>query len=134
MGNEPPVLEHPAVSFELPLRDLRRVLSQEGRERDDHGLERQHTMALLSLLCSLIVAGAGCSAIAAIAITIQAQLPAVRKLMAESRMIAADRDFLVRITAQTAPARPPAVVRPRRMPARVIKFVRAAEKPLCAAA
>ena len=80
-------------------------------------------MSLFPLLASLIMAGAGCGAIAAIAITVRAQLPAVRKLLVDSRAIAADRDFLVRITAQTTPAMPLSAARPRRMSARVIRFV-----------
>ena len=80
-------------------------------------------MSLFPFLASLIMAGAGCGAIAAIAITVRTQLPAVRKLLADSRAIAADRDFLVRITAQTAPAKSLVIVRARHVPARVIRPV-----------
>jgi hypothetical protein len=78
-------------------------------------------MFLLPLLGSLVMAGAGCVALAAIAATVQAQLPAVRKLLADSRTIAADRDFLIRITAVTAAAAPRQAGRPRRLPARGLR-------------
>lgn len=85
------------------------------------GLKGSVSMSLVPLLASLVMAGAGCGAIAAIVITVRAQLPALRKLMADSRAIAADRDFLVQITVQTLPAVPMAAVRPRRTPVRAVR-------------
>lgn len=61
-------------------------------------------MSMVPLLASLVMAGAGCVAFAAIAITVRSQLPAVRRLLAESRAIAADREFLVQITGAAEPA------------------------------
>lgn len=101
------------------------------------GLKGCVSMSLVPLLASLIMAGAGCGAIAAILITVQAQLPALRKLMADSRAIAADRDFLVQITAQTVPAVPVAAIRPRRSPVRAVRsgpVSALAAKPMRAAA
>lgn len=72
-------------------------------------------MSLLPLLASLVMAGAGCAAVSAIIVTVQAQLPAVRTLLADSRSLATDRAFLVQITATSAPAGPRARVRPLRM-------------------
>lgn len=69
-------------------------------------------MSLLPLLASLVVTGAGCAAAAAIIVTVQAQLSAVRKLLADSRTLAADRAFLVQITAASTPAGPRVAARP----------------------
>ena len=93
-------------------------------------------MSLLPLLASFVMAGAGCMAIAAIASTLRAQLPAVRKVLADSRSISADREFLVAITEIRAVPPPRAVVRSRRVPVRVVRSapVLSAEKPLRAAA
>jgi hypothetical protein len=101
------------------------------------GLKGSVSMSLVPLLASLIMAGAGCGSIAAIVITVRAQLPALRKLMADSRALAADRDFLVQITAQTTPAVPVAAIRPRRSPVRAVRSGPAsasAAKPMRAAA
>lgn len=78
-------------------------------------------MSMVSLLASLVMAGAGCVAFAAIAVTVRAQLPAVRRLLADSRALAADREFLVKITATTAPAAPRAALRLRRGPVRLVR-------------
>lgn len=79
-------------------------------------------MSMVSLLASLVMAGAGCVAFAAIAITVRAQLPAVRKLLAESRALEADRQFLVQITAASVvPAAPRMDVRRHRSPVRLVR-------------
>ena len=91
-------------------------------------------MSLLPLLASLVMAGAGCAAIAAMAVTVRAQLPAVRKLLADSRAIAGDRVFLVQITSVSVAA-PRGIVRPRRLSARTFRVPSvAAVQPLRAAA
>lgn len=78
-------------------------------------------MSMVPFLASLVMAGAGCVALAAIAVTVRAQMPAVRKLLADSRALAADREFLVQITATTMPAAPRMAVRPRRAPVRIVR-------------
>ena len=88
-------------------------------------------MSLLPLLASLVMAGAGCAAVAAIAVTLRAQLPAVRKVLADSRAVAMDRAFLIQITAAGAPAALRSGTAPRRLPARGF---RAAAKPVSALA
>ncbi|MBX9883697.1 MAG: hypothetical protein K2X68_01865 [Novosphingobium sp.] len=92
-------------------------------------------MSMVSLLASLVMAGAGCVAFAAIAVTVRAQLPAVRRVLADSRALAADREFLVQITATTAPAAPRAALPPRRVAVRLVRPAQAsAGSPLRAAA
>jgi hypothetical protein len=92
-------------------------------------------MSMAPLLALLVMAGAGCVALAAIAVTVRTQFPAVRRLLAESRALAADREFLVQITAKSCPAAPQAAVRQRRSPVRVVRPVPAATvRPLRAAA
>ena len=99
-------------------------------------------MSLLPLLASLVIAGAGCAALAAIAVTVRAQLPAVRKVLADSRAVAMDRAFLIQITAVGAPAAQRSAAAPRRLPARgfraaaipAVKPVGALATPLRAAA
>lgn len=76
---------------------------------------------MVSLLASFVMAGAGCVAFAAIAVTVRAQLPAVRRLLADSRALASDREFLVQITANTMPAVPHPGVRLRRAPVRLVR-------------
>jgi hypothetical protein len=78
-------------------------------------------MSLLPLIASLVMAGAGCAAVAAIIVTVQAQLPALRKLLADSRSLAADRAFLVQITAASPPAGPRAAARPLRTAVRGVR-------------
>ena len=82
-------------------------------------------MSMVSLLASLVMAGAGCVAFAAIAVTVRAQLPAVRKLLADSRALAADREFLVEITTTSLPAAPRMPVRARRPAVRLVRSVQA---------
>jgi hypothetical protein len=86
-------------------------------------------MSMVSLLASLVMAGAGCMAFAAIAVTVRAQLPAVRRLLADSRALAADREFLVQITATTLPAAPRVAVRPRRAQVRLVRPVQVSAGP-----
>jgi hypothetical protein len=74
-------------------------------------------MSMVSLLASLVMAGAACAAISAIVVTLRAQLPAVRRLLADSRAIARDREFLVQITAGSAPAAPRTNAQARLAPA-----------------
>jgi hypothetical protein len=87
------------------------------------------SMSMVSLLASLVMAGAGCVAFAAIAVTVRAQMPAVRRLLADSRALAADREFLVQITATTAPAAARAIVRPRRAQVRLVRPVQISAGP-----
>ncbi|MFM9936837.1 MAG: hypothetical protein ACKVOL_11645 [Novosphingobium sp.] len=92
-------------------------------------------MSLLPLLASLVIAGAGCAAFAAIALTVHVQLPAVRKVFADSRAITADRAFLVQVTAATVPAAPRGMAQSRRVSVRGFRPVLvAAATPLLAAA
>jgi hypothetical protein len=79
------------------------------------------SMSMVSLLASLVMAGGGCVGFAAIAVTVRAQLPAVRRLLADSRAIAADREFLVQMTATTATIAPRASVPLRRAPVRLVR-------------
>lgn len=98
------------------------------------GLKGSVPMFLLPLVASLVIAGAGLAAVAAIVYTVEAQLPAVRKVLAESRTLSADRAFLVQITAATKAASPRTGARthkiasrlPSAMPATVIAPLRAA--------
>lgn len=83
-------------------------------------------MSMVSLLASLVMAGAGCVAFAAIAVTLRTQLPAVRKLLADSRAITADREFLVEITTTSMPAAPRMPARARRAPVRLVRSAQAA--------
>ena len=88
-----------------------------------------------ALLASLVMAGAGVAAFVAIAVTLRAQLPAVRKVFADARTIAQDRAFLVQVVgvSQSVPAHD--ISHLRRMPARVVRPVRTATvQPLRAAA
>ncbi|GEO01337.1 hypothetical protein NSE01_31690 [Novosphingobium sediminis] len=78
-------------------------------------------MSMVSLLASLVMAGAGCVAFAAIAVTVRGQLPAVRRLLADSRALAADREFLVEITTTSLPSAPRLPVRTRRAPVRLVR-------------
>ncbi len=83
-------------------------------------------MSMVPFLASLVMAGSGCVAFAAIAVTVRAQLPALRRLLADSRALAADREFLVQITAPApaAAAAPQVAVRQQRRPAvRVVRPV-----------
>ena len=91
-------------------------------------------MSMVSLLASLVMAGAGCVAFAAIAVTVRAQLPAVRKLLADSRALAADREFLVEITTTSMPAEPRLPVWSRRAAVRVVRPVPASAGPRLRAA
>ena len=92
-------------------------------------------MSMVPLLALLVMAGAGCVAVAATTVTVRAQLPAVRRLLAESWALAAEREFLVQITAKSAPATAQVAVRQRRSPVRVIRpLPAAAVRPLRAAA
>lgn len=94
-------------------------------------------MSMVPFLASLVMAGAGCVAFAAIVVTVRGQLPAVRRLFAESRAISADREFLVRITAVSAPVGPRTAIRPRRAPVRIVGAAGASvttARPLRAAA
>ncbi|WP_295529781.1 hypothetical protein [Novosphingobium sp. Chol11] len=50
---------------------------------------------MLTVLASLVIAGAGAAAILVIILTVQAQSAAVRQVIADSRAIARDREFLV---------------------------------------
>lgn len=86
-------------------------------------------MSIVPLLASLVMVGAGCVAFAAIAVTVRAQLPAVRRLLADSRALAADREFLVQITLATAPAQPRVALRHRRAPVRLVKPAQAPAAP-----
>lgn len=79
------------------------------------------SMSMVSLLASFVMAGAGSVAFAAIAVTVRAQLPAVRRLLADSRALAADREFLVQITGTPMPAAPRVAMRPRRAPVRLVR-------------
>jgi hypothetical protein len=50
---------------------------------------------MFAILASLVIAGAGAAAIVVIGLTVQAQSAAVRQVIADSRAIARDREFLV---------------------------------------
>lgn len=92
-------------------------------------------MSMVPFLALLVMASAGCVAVAAIAVTMRAQMPAVRRLLAEARALSTDREFLVQITAQSLAAEPQVAVRQRHSPVRVIRPVPpAAVRPLRAAA
>jgi hypothetical protein len=52
---------------------------------------------MFAILASLVFAGAGTAAMAVIVLTVQAQSAAVRQVIADSRAIARDREFLVRL-------------------------------------
>ena len=80
---------------------------------------------MIPFVASLVMVSAAGMALAAIAITVRAQLPALRQLIADSRALATDREFLVQITATATPAAPRvaegAAMRPRRPAVRLVK-------------
>ena len=53
---------------------------------------------MLAILTSLVIAASGAAAISSIVVTVQAQSAAMRQVIADSRAIARDREFLVRLT------------------------------------
>lgn len=83
---------------------------------------------MLGILCSLFIAAGGIAAVLAIAATVRQQAGAVRRVLADSQSIAADREFLVRMTGDARPASPLVFGRLRRVPQRAVK--RAAPRPL----
>lgn len=78
-------------------------------------------MSMVPFLASLVMAGAGCAAFGSIAVTLRAQLPAVRRLLAEQRALTADREFLVQITTKGTQAASRVAVRSRRAPVRLVR-------------
>jgi Na+/serine symporter len=80
-------------------------------------------------LTSIVMTYAPIGIGAAIAVTVRAQLTAVRRLLADSRALEADRAFLVQITATTAPAEPRTTLRPRRAPVRLVRPAQASAGP-----
>jgi len=91
---------------------------------------------MLGILASLVITGAGVGAIAAIAMTIHQQSGAVRQLFADSRSIARDREFLVRMTgdvqlaSDAQSASPLMFARLRRVPQRAVKRLVVQPRPL----
>lgn len=87
---------------------------------------------MLGVLASLAVAGTGIFAIVAICSTVEAQAPAVAKLLRDSRSIAREREFLIRVTGQAGALSPFAATksgfaRLRRLPHRAVRLRRPAE-------
>lgn len=97
---------------------------------------------MLGVLVSLAFAGAGVAAIGAIGFTIRSQAPAVARLLQDSRSLAKDREFLVRITGEAKSPLPFAsprfgIAQLRRLPHRAVRRPAAEVKvaqPLRAAA
>lgn len=75
---------------------------------------------MFAILSILMIAAAGVGACLAIAATVREQAGALRRLLADSRSIARDREFLVRMTGDGAADRPIAFARLRRMPHRAV--------------
>jgi hypothetical protein len=53
---------------------------------------------MLAILASLVIAASGAAAIGSIVVTVLAQSAAMRQVIADARLIARDREFLVRLT------------------------------------
>lgn len=87
-------------------------------------------IAMVGILASLVIAGIGIGAIASIILTGRAQYASIVRLIADSRGIAKDREFLVRMTGNAHPASPLSFARLRRVPQRSVR--RVAEPAGCA--
>ena len=85
---------------------------------------------MLGILASLVIAAGGIAATAAIALTIHQQAGAVLRLLADSRSISDDREFLVRMLGDAQPASPLSFARLRRVPLRGIKRPLVQPRPL----
>ncbi|MEO0032716.1 MAG: hypothetical protein RIS94_2474 [Pseudomonadota bacterium] len=83
---------------------------------------------MLGILSSLLIAMGGVVAVLAIVVTVRQQAGAVRRVLSDSQSIAADREFLVRITGDARPASPVLFARLRRLPQRADR--RSAPRPL----
>jgi len=75
---------------------------------------------MVGILASFVIAGIGIGALAAIILTARAQYASVARLIADSRALAQDRDFLVRMTGDTS-ASPLSFARLRRVPQRAVR-------------
>ena len=75
---------------------------------------------MFAILASLVIAGAGAAAVAVIVLTVQAQSAAVRQVIADSRAIARDREFLVHLIGDSAASAPLGASRLRAAPQRTI--------------
>lgn len=78
---------------------------------------------MVGMLASLIIAGIGIGALAAMIMTARSQYASVARLIADSRGLAQDREFLVRMTGDAHPASPLSFARLRRIPQRSVKRV-----------
>lgn len=76
---------------------------------------------MVGILASLVIAGIGIGALAAIIFTARAQYASVTRLIADSRALSQDREFLVRMTGDAHPASPLSFTRLRRVPQRAVK-------------
>lgn len=78
---------------------------------------------MVAILASLVIAGAGVAALASIIATVRAQAASVARVLRDSRNIAQDREFLIRITATPAlaPRVTSALARPRRLPRAAVR-------------
>lgn len=85
---------------------------------------------MLGIIASLVIAGAGVAALAAIALTVHQQAGAVRRLIADSRSIAQDREFLVAMTSHAQPASPFMSARLRNLPQRMVRRPVVQPRPL----
>lgn len=87
---------------------------------------------MLGVLVSLVLVGSGLAAVASMVVTVRAQARSVAQLLRDSRSIAKDREFLVRITGTTngpSPFAPSAMVRLRRLPHRAVRLPATAPSP-----
>jgi hypothetical protein len=75
---------------------------------------------MFAILASLVIAGAGVAAIAVIVLTVQAQSAAVRQVIADSRAIARDREFLVHLIGDVGACAPLGAGRLRAAPQRTV--------------
>ena len=76
---------------------------------------------MLGILASFVIAAAGVVAVMVIVHTVRQQMPSVRKLVADARSISQDREFLVKVTAETQDASPVVFARLRRVPQRSVR-------------
>lgn len=75
---------------------------------------------MVAILASLVIAGAGVAALAVIVLTVQAQSAAVRQVIADSRAIARDREFLVHFIGDAGTGLPLGASRLRAAPQRTV--------------
>lgn len=79
---------------------------------------------MLSMLATLVFAGAALASVLAIAFTARGQWAAIRRTLADSRAIARDREYLVQVTGPVEQTSPLIFARLRRAPQRAVRRLR----------